>query len=263
MKNLKILNLVGLFILLLNSISIAQISSESDLNLILVREDRVVPSLVGEYEAALFDLKEFLTVNNEAEFQYFCHLQDDYTFTHAIPVVDCEEVEYFKFVSWVERMNNPELDLIYDALNSCIESTKYSMIQYMPWLSYVPETEDWIEGLPYRKWNYYYFYPGTEDDVRDILLAWQNLYMKNDVPTGFRVFEGYLGTEQPMFIFANWAENPMDHMEKLYENMELLGEDGTILWNMTMQYVRKVETVEGWFLPQYSYIIDKEFASPQ
>jgi hypothetical protein len=260
MKNLKALYFAGFFILLLNYTTIAQISSESDLNLILLREDRVVPSLVGEYEAALIDLKEFLTANKEAEFQYFCHLQDDYTFTHAIPVVDCEDVEYYKFVSWIERMNHPELDLIYDVLNSCIESTKYSMIQYMPWLSYVPESENWIEGLPYRKWSFYYFYPGTEDDVRGILSSWQSLYLKNDIPTGFRVFEGYLGTEQPMFIFTNWAENPMDHMEKLHENMELLGPEGPILWNLTMQYVRKVETIEGWFLPQFSYIIDKEFA---
>lgn len=263
MKNLKILSFTGIFILLLNSISMAQVSSESELNKMLVRHDRVIPSLVGEYEAALIELKTFLAANNETEFQYFSHLQDDYTFTHVFPVNSCEDVEYMNFASWVERMNHPELELIYEIINSCIESTKYSMLQYMPGLSYVPESENWIEGLPYRKWNFYYFYPGTENEVYEILSAWQTLYMNNDIPTGFRVFEGFMGTEQPLFIFTNWAEDPMDHMGKLYENMELLGEDGTILWNLTMQYVRKVETIEGWFLPQFSYIIDKEFATPK
>jgi len=34
----------------------------------------------------------------------------------------------------------------------------------------------------------------------------------------------------------------------------MLGEDGPILWMAMMELVRKVETIEGWYLPQYSYM---------
>jgi hypothetical protein len=34
--------------------------------------------------------------------------------------------------------------------------------------------------------------------------------------------------------------------------MELFGQNGSILWMKMMDLVRKVETVEGWYLPQYS-----------
>lgn len=254
-SNLKVF-MTSLMLIMANSHVFAQ-SSESDWNMMLVREDKVIPSQVGNYEAALMDLKEFLKEENVDDFQYFCHMQDDYHFTHVIPVNSCEDVDYMKLASWVERMSNPEADLIYSDINGSIESSRYYMLQYNPFLSYVPESENWIEGLPFRKWSFYSFYPGTEDDVRELLSAWQNLYLKQNVASGFRVFEGYLGTEQPLFVFTNWAEDPQDHQEKLYQTMETLGDESIILFQALMQYVRKVETVEGWFLPQYSYTLNQ------
>lgn len=259
MKNLKKVFIASLMLLMAQGFAFGQ-SSESDWNMMLVREDKVVPSLVSNYEAALMDLKEFLTEENVEDFQYFCHMQDDYHFTHVIPVNSCEDVESLKLISWVERMSNPEADLIYDEINGSIESSRYYMLQYNPYLSYVPESENWIEGLPYRKWSFYYFYPGTMDDVRALLSAWQNLYMKNNVASGFRVFEGYLGTEQPLFVFTNWAEDPQDHQKKLYQTMVSLGDESIVLYQALMQYVRKVETIEGWYLPQYSYTQNQKFA---
>lgn len=259
MKTINKVIIISLMFLLANGFVSGQ-SSESDWNMMLVREDNVIPSLVGNYEASLMDLKEFIIEENVEDFQYFCHMQDDYCFTHVIPVNSCEDVGYMKFASWVQRMSNPEADLIYADINGSIESSRYYMLQYNPYLSYVPESENWIEGLPYRKWSFYYFYPGTEDDARALLSAWQGLYMKKNVAGGFRVFEGYLGTEQPLFVFTNWAEDPKDHQEKLYQTMEALGEESIILYQALMQYVRKVETVEGWYLPQYSHTKNQKFA---
>lgn len=259
MKTIVTILMTGIASIILNTILIAQ-SSESDWNMMLIRKDKVIPSLVSDYEAALMDLKDFLTDENVKDFQYFCHMQDDYCFTHVIPVNSCNDVEALKLGSLIERMNNPGLDLIHTDMNSTIESSRYYMLQYGPDLSYVPENENWIEGLPYRKWSFYYFYPGTEEAVREILLAWQGLYMKHDVASGFRVFEGYLGTEQPLFVFTNWAKDPKDHQEKLNQTMEKLGEESIVLWMALMEYVRKVDTVEGWFLPQYSYTKDQNLA---
>jgi hypothetical protein len=63
-----------------------------------------------------------------------------------------------------------------------------------------------------------------------------------------------VGIEQPVFILTTWAESPLDYQLNLQENINLLGEDGAVLWMAMMQLVRKVETVEGWYLPQYSFV---------
>jgi hypothetical protein len=259
MKNIRNLLITGIIILVSNAFVLAQ-TSENKLNLLLVREDKVIPSKVSTYEAALADLQVALTSVNEKGIQYFCHMQDDFCFTHVIPVNSLEDIQNLKINKLVERLGKPELNLIYDEMNSAIESAKYYMIQYCPDLSYVPEGENWIGQGQYRKWSFYYFYPGTQEEVRKILSAWKGLYVKNNVERGYRVFEGFLGTEQPLFILTNWAEDPKDHEEKLNKTMEQLGDESVVLWTATMEYVREVKVIEGWFLPQYSYTLGQKFA---
>jgi len=259
MKNIRNLLFTVIVSLVSNAFVLAQPSTANP-NLFLVREDKVKPSMVSTYESALADLKLILDEVNDLKIPYFCHIQDDFCFTHVIPVNSIEDVENLKIDRLVERLNRPELFLVYDDLCSAVESTRYYMFKYDPDLSYVPESQSWIDKMQYRKWSFYYFYPGTQDEVRKILLAWRALYAKNNVARGFRVFEGYLGTEQPMLIFTNWAESPADHQEKLNQTMEKLGEEGSALWMATMEYVRDVRVVEGWFLPQYSYTLGLKLA---
>ena len=47
-------------------------------------------------------------------------------------------------------------------------------------------------------------------------------------------------------------DRPGDLQDRLQENMESFGDSGSILWMKMMELVRKVETYEGWYLPQYS-----------
>jgi hypothetical protein len=86
-----------------------------------------------------------------------------------------------------------------------------------------------------------------------ILAAWKQLYQKKKINKGFRVFSGFLGVDQPLYILTTWAKDPSDYHANLENISGMLGENGIALWNKMMQHVRATETVEGWFLPQYSY----------
>ena len=252
MRNFRNVLIATLLALVSNSFVLAQ-SGESTIKLLLVREDKVIPSMASNYEAALADLKSILESVNDLKINYFCHMQDDFYFTHMIPVNSLEDIENLKFDRVVERLGKPELTLVYDELCNSIESSKYYLIKYHADLSYIPQSENWLEKSQYRKWTFYYLYPGTQDEVMKILSAWKGLYNTKEVLSGYRVFEGFLGIEQPVIILTNWAENPTNHQEKLTGAMEKLGNDGAALWTATMQYVREVKIIEGWFLPQYSY----------
>jgi len=114
------------------------------------------------------------------------------------------------------------------------------------------------DGSPYRKWNYYNFKTGKDEEVEAIPWSWKNLYEKKGVEMGFRVFPSFLGMEQPLYILATWAEDPLDYHTNLQKTSGLLGEEGAALWSKMMEYAEEVKVVEGWYLPQYSFAPDME-----
>ena len=85
-----------------------------------------------------------------------------------------------------------------------------------------------------------------------LLEAGQYLYNDVGARSGYRIFKGLMGQELPLYIFTTWAADPGDLQDRLQENMESFGDSGSILWMKMMELVRKVETYEGWYLPQYS-----------
>ena len=67
------------------------------------------------------------------------------------------------------------------------------------------------------------------------------------------MFKGVIGLDQPVLMLTTWSKTPLDYQMELQESIDLLDEEGTILWVAMMELVREVETVEGWHLPQYSF----------
>lgn len=252
MKINKIGYLVLVLSLLQSSIALCQLSDEK-WDLMLIREDKVYPSMTDEYEMTLVDLKEFLTRKNVTEFNYFTHMQDDYFFTHVTPIDHLKDLGKGIHSLMAYAVKDPELDLIFSYLNEAIEFYRYYIVQYRPEFSYIPEGDNWGTGSPYRKWSYYYFQPGTETEVEAVLSAWKKLYENKGIQSGFRVFSGFIGVEQPLYILTTWAEDPLDYHEKLQTTSGILGEEGAELWEKMLGYVSQVTAVEGWFLPKYSY----------
>jgi len=247
-------NSILLVLLFLGGQIIFAQSSDKSWDYLLIRDDFVKPSMTDLYEASLTDLALFLKDNNVKHVNYITQLQDNYTYSHVSVINTLDDIKggLKDFIHGDKK--SAEFDLIWDDLNQTIEGYRYYVVKYEPELSYVPDGKVWLEDAPYRRWNYYYFEPGTENDANDLLLAWKNLYENKGVKNGFRVFTGVVGLEQPVIIFTTWAENPLDYQVKLQDNIERLDEEGTILWMAMMALVKGVETIEGWYLPQYSFM---------
>jgi len=232
-------------------------TTDVDWDVLLIREDHVKPSLTMEYEASLMDLMDFFESRPESNLNYFIHLQDNYYFSHIIPLSSMDKIEEGMLETIVATSADKTLELIWEDLNSSIETSRYYTMKYRPEYSYLPEGDDWLHEVPYRRWNHYYFQPGTEKEVEELFEAWHYLYNDVGARSGYRIYKGLIGQEQPLYIFATWAADPGEYQDRLQENMELLGKDGVILWMKMMELVRKVETIEGWYLPQYSNYPDK------
>jgi hypothetical protein len=149
-------------------------------NLLLIREDKVAPAMAEEYEMSLADLKNYLTENQVQGFNYFTHIQDNFEFTHVVPLKNLDGLNEGTREALIKRVNKPELSLIMDYFDLSLESYRHYIVQYKPELSYVPNTLQWDEGNTYRKWHYYHFYPGSEEEVEEILAAYKQRMWKWD-----------------------------------------------------------------------------------
>lgn len=241
-----------LFLLLSMTFAFGQ-GVDENLNLLLIREDKVSPTLADDYELSLADLKNYLEENQVKGFNYFTHIQDNFEFTHVMPLKNMGELKDGTRASLLKKINKPELEIIMDYFDRSIESYKHYIVQYKPELSYVPNTQQWDENNTYRKWNYYNFYPGSEKKVEELLAAYKYLYETKNAEMGFRVFAGQIGMERPTYILTTWASSPLDYHQDLEKVSQVLGNDGALLWTKLMEMVREANSTEGWYLPQYSF----------
>ena len=233
------------------TIAWSQISDEK-WDLILIREDKVYPSMTDEYEMTLMDIKEYVEEKKVKGINYFTYMQDDYIFARVMPIHQLKDLKDGIYEYVEKKVNDPEFTLMTEYVNEAIASYRYYIVQYKRDLSYLPEGDDWAEGSPYRKWSYYYFKPGTENEVESVLASYKQLYEKRGVKMGFRVFKGFIGIEQPVYLLNTWAEDPLDYHQNLQEVSEILGEEGMALWSKMISYADEVVAVEGWYLQQYS-----------
>lgn len=252
MKFLNVLKVTVLLVLLNNVSIFAQISNDN-WDLILVREDKVYPSLTNDYEITLSDLKSFLDDNKVEGFNYFTHLQNNFIYSHVTPIKELKDLNNGISEFFAKNINNPDLDIILNNLSNTISSYNYYVVKFKPELSYIPKEDNWMVKNQYRKWHYFYFYPGTSTSVEEVLAAYKKLYTDKGIKMGFRVFAGFLGVKQPLYILTTWAESPLDFQTDLEKASSLLGEEGANLWQLLMGYVQENDTIEGWFLPQYSF----------
>jgi len=249
---MKKLNFLLCLVLLTGFSSITAQSLDKS-NYIVIRNDVVKPSMTAQYEGALSDLSAFLEENKVKNANYLTQLEDNYHYSHVTFLDNLNDIEGGLGEYINGKKKSAAFSLIWESLNETIESYYFYVVKYMPELSYVPDGQNWLENNQYRRWNYYYFTPGTEEKAEQIIAAWKSLYEKKGVKNGFRIFKGVVGLERPVYVFTTWAADPLTYQQNLQENMKQLDEEGVQLWMAMMALVSKVETVEGWYLPQYSY----------
>jgi hypothetical protein len=249
---MKKFNLLLCLVLIAGFSSITAQSIDNS-NFIIVRNDVVKPSMTVQYEGSLVDLSSFLSENKVKDVSYLTQLEDNYHYSHVSFVDNLNDIEGGLGAYINGKKKSAEIDLILDYLNESIESYSFYVVKYLPELSYVPDGKLWLEEAPYRNWNYYYFTPGTEKQAEQIIASWKSLYEKKGIENGFRIFKGVIGLDSPVYIFTTWGSSPLDYQRNLQKNIEQLDGEGAQLWMAMMSLVRKVETVEGWYLPQYSY----------
>jgi hypothetical protein len=107
------------------------------------------------------------------------------------------------------------------------------------------------EGVYFRHFEYYFVYADKEKEAKAISKEWKELYTSKNIPQGYRIYTGGIGTE-PMVMVVQWAKSAEEFYAQQAKTREALG-DVKDLESRTMAITRKFESYDGWIRPDLSY----------
>ncbi len=121
-------------------------------------------------------------------------------------------------------------------------------------LSYVPEDlEDDPAKSTFRFWGWFYGKPGHEKQIEDAFKAFIALSEKQNVRRAWQTYVGDVGTEMPVYVWAEMGASEAAFATMSEEIMKKEGDESATLWNEMLQHARKVEFMRGQYRPELSY----------
>jgi hypothetical protein len=225
--------------------------------LMTIHEDVVIPSKVDKYEKAAKNLASVLAKNNIASLSYTAANSEDFVYIYITPVENLAGVENIGagFGELQKKMGKEAFQSTMSQFDDCYDSHRNYMVRMRPDLSYNPEYGSQIsDGMNFRHWDFYYIHPGMEEKATEIAKEWKALYEKNMITEGYRLYFGALGTEMPLLIVAQSANNAVEFYTRSEAEMKTFGEAGQALLKKTWSVVRKFDHKDGSMRPDLSYL---------
>ncbi|MGD8427754.1 MAG: hypothetical protein PVH63_08975 [Balneolaceae bacterium] len=229
----------------------------SQVQLFAIHQDIVIPSKAAEYEKASRNLAQLFASNKMSTMSYTAANSEDFTYIYIMPVGDYAGLDKMEagFNDLKMKIGDQLFMNAMDMFEGTYSSSSAYLIKYNPDLSYNPsygsKTSD---GLNFRHWDFYYVNPGMEQQAMEIAKEWKDLFQKHNIPEGYRIYVGDIGTEMPLIIVAQPARNAAEYYNNNQKNMETFGEEGQQLMKKTMFATRKMERKNGAIRPDLSYL---------
>ena len=242
---------MALFVTLLSLNLMAQ-EDDSKSQLYSIHEDFVKPSMVGEYENAIKEFKSKLAEHG-VDLTYMMMARDDFHYLHIKAIDNFAQLDENTLAGLEEKMGEEAMQAMWSNFDGCYDVHMNYLIRLSHDLSY-NDTGITAMETPYRQIEYYYVQPGKGQEARAIAKEWHDLYGSKEITSGYRVYTGAIGTEMPVYIIVQWAENPAELQAQVAKNEMMLGDDGKELQGRTLAITRKMESHSGWMRPDLSHI---------
>lgn len=256
----KVLSLLMMvFVLSLWSIATLAQTEEQRAPLYIVEDTVVKPSKVAEYEEHV-KMADELFAKYEYPYPVYAFSTEDFHYIFVFPVENFADMDnIYKATGEMAQKAGEEFQAMIKSAEGTLEYSTYFMVRYIPQLSYIPEKPRLKqEESNFILWECFYAQPTKEGEFAEVLKQWQTLYKNKDIPDGWELYVGSLGTEQPLFIAMFRAKSAADYFSQWEKTLELLGEEGQELLKKTVAPLRKFERKSGRYRPDLSYIPKKE-----
>lgn len=218
----------------------------------VIHEDVVMPHKVMDYEKASKKFVESLTQHAGPEAEFMALSTDDMRYIYISPIENMAALDKSPFAKMEEAIGKDGMKEVFSVWDGTYETHKDYILNLSMDLSY-NSGEILEEGIYFRHFDYYYINPDKMSEARDIAKEWKELYASKDVPYGFRVYTGGMGTE-PMLMVVQWAKDAGEYYSREAEVREMLGDDAKELWERTLAITNRIEAVDGWMRPELSFM---------
>lgn len=230
--------------------------------MLIVHEDIVKPSMVTQYEKAARNLVDNLTKHGITSFNYFAAVSEDLHYLYVSPIEKMADLDKNPEKEIVEKMGEEATKAMWKQFDNCYDTHKDFIVTRLTALSYQPENyAAEAENMNFIHWNFYSIIPGKESEARAVAKEWRALYESKNVPTGYNLYIGGLGTDMPLYVTTERARDAEHYQAMQKKVMELLGEEGKKLNARTMALTNRLESKDGWARPDLSYTPNPELSA--
>ena len=218
-----------------------------------VREVAVRPSGLMNFIAGV---KELVAQETEHKFPFpiYAYGTEDFMFYFLAPLGEGTIEDFWK--AWGEfqvKIGQEQGQKIQKLMEGTTEYHNDGFVVLRPDLSYTPENPRLKpEEANFRNWIFYYIEPGKEKETEEVAKKLVALYKSKNIPDGWDTYEVIMGKEAPLYVIVDRAKNAADYYSTDYS--KLLGEEAKALSVKSLPLLRKLETKQGWFRPDLSYI---------
>jgi hypothetical protein len=212
--------------------------------------DEVVhPSKVAQYEESG---KQMVSMFKDFPYKWSATSTDDLHYFYGIPVKDLADAEaMFKAFEEADKKLGDKTKELNQSFLGTTESMRIQMWRLNHELSYVPENPRVNENeVKFLRITYFYYDVGTEDKVVPIVKKFKELYRSKNIPDGYNVWVGGMGTDGPVHCVVMGAKGAADYYSEAAKINELLGDEGEALWNEFMTVVKRIEPKNGYARPE-------------
>jgi hypothetical protein len=253
-SKISVFLIVGFVVSLCALTTLAQTEEKKD-QLLFVNEFTVKPSMAEEFEAFS---KEFAALCTQHKYPYSWQVysMNDFHYNIVYPLED-----YADITSWDKATNDLEEKVgkekwkaLWKRVVNCYEYFNSSMIYLIPELSYTPENPRLKPGEGnFYFWDIYYIHPGKAGEFEEIIKEMISLCKSKKITEGFNALYGDIGLDRPSYAFVLRAKDGADFYTQNNKMWEMLGEEGEMLIEKMLPFVRKNEVRQGWLRPDLSY----------
>ncbi len=248
------MTLVLIATLLASAFVVSAQNGESQGQLFLVHEDVVKPSMVGQYEKAVKGFISNLSEHGITDMTFVAAMTNDLHYLYVSEIENMAELDKNPEEKMAAKMGKEAFQAVIDAFDGCYDYHKVFVARRADDLSYWPESNKASAAEnKYRRWSFYHIQPGQEQEIEAIAKEWVELFKEKNIPTGYNLYVGGLGTEMPLYVVVESAKDAADFQAQSAKINELLGDSAKDLNARTMALVRKMEFKDGWIRPDLSY----------
>ena len=219
-----------------------------------VHEDRVKPSMVGEYEKTAKALADAMRENDVQGYGWLTTSTDDFRYLSVTPIENMAQLDGNPFKGLSDKIGNEATSALFAPFNNCYDQHGDYVIFMDKELTYMPDgITQTPEGENFRKFYYVYVSPGSNRAMSDAFKKVKQMFADKGSKSYYRVYRSGFGTMDAFFMVAIAAKNPVDMEQRAADNDKLLGPDAQAVFANLMSHAIKFEEITGMIRPKLGY----------